>query len=271
MQQPITTNPIPVSGTTSTVPLSIEGTATASLRQNNIVSLPYEPDIKQNLCWHGKFSITSTQTAGTSVFTWDFRHLFITNDQTQWVSGSGRTAAYKPSLDYNFIKLFFARMSRCNFFLRLLPVKVSDCRVSLNVVFDYNYNDTTVKPVTVRTMNNDNLLIYLDDSKKEEIINVPAFWLVNYVPNTMGIDAQGTKYVMNSFLPSTRLNFAISSPYQPNLIQPDSFEVIVEFGFTEKELSGFSSNTSYTYYAPGAVTSEPRAWVFNTVDNIIPA
>lgn len=271
MQQPITTNPTPVSGTTSTVPLSIEGTATASTNQNNIVILYYEPDILQNLNWHGKFTINSTQMKGTSVFTWDFRHLFISEEQLQWVSGTGKLAAYKPSIDYNFVKVFFARMSKCNFFLRLLPVKVADCRVSLNVVFDYSYNNTPINPVDVKTLNNDNMLIYLDDPKKDTIINIPAFWLVDYVTNAMGVSASGTQYIENHFLPTTRANFAISSPYQPNVLQPPEFEVVVEFGFTEKKLSGFSSSTSYTFYAPGAVTSEPRAWAFNTLRNTIPA
>ncbi|AXV43875.1 hypothetical protein 2 [Yongsan picorna-like virus 3] len=268
MEQIVTTNPIPVSGTTSTVPLSIEGTATAGTSQNNIVQMLYEPDILQQLSWHGKFTINQTQSRGASVFTWDFAHLFRTNEQLLWVSGSGKQSVYKPSIDYNFVRLFFARMSRCNFFLRLIPVKVADCRVSLNVLFDYASRDTVIKPVTVTTMSNDNMLILLDDPKKETIINVPAFWLVNYIPNNMGI--AGTKYMLNSFMPTTRINFTISSPYQPNLIQPDSFEVIVEFGFTEKQISGYSSNTSFTYYGTVPTTSEPRAWVFNTVGDVIP-
>nr|UCC70384.1 hypothetical protein [Hammarskog picorna-like virus] len=270
MQQPITTNPVPVSGTTSTVPLSIEGTATASANQENLARMLYEPDLLQNLSWHGKFTINATQAPGTSVFTWDFRHLFTAASQIQWVVGAGRLAAYKPSLDYHFVRMFYARMSRCNFFLRLLPVKVADCRVSLNVLFDYSYNDVDILPVNVKTMSNDGLLVLLDDPKKEVIIDIPAFWLVNHVPNTMGIDETGNKYILNKFLPTTRANFTISSPYQPNIIQPDSFQVIVEFGFTEKKISGYSANSSYTFYAPGAVTSEPRSWVFNTINDIIP-
>jgi len=123
----------------------------------------------------------------------------------------------------------FSLQGKMDFDLELIPVKVGDSRASIDFVF--NQEDNTLGYNNI-TMANDSVHKILDDTDDPIRFSIPIIWPTNNIQTrnwSYSTDADPSVLIrlQPAFLPFTRLTAFMRNPYQPNQMQPTSFEVLV--------------------------------------------
>jgi hypothetical protein len=224
-----TTNPIAPTGATPTeVPFGISGSTTL-----NSIPADLQPASGSMLySGHGlfltRFSISTLDTVGSVVWNFDARFPLGRNafeNRYYRVSSGGN---YRPIVPWDLWPVWFSAQCRVDYELVFVPVKVGDSRVSLDFVFDYSGLGNT-GPYGTDTLVQDSFHKLIDDQDDQFSFTVPLIYvtkLVNTVPPKFGTLAP-TSNDFPAFLPQTTMQVFIRSPYQPNLMQPNSFDVLV--------------------------------------------
>jgi len=214
-----TTTPAAPSGVAPTeIPLGISGTIAPQLLPANIKPVPASIFTQNWGAYIGNFSVSVSNPVGSMVYSWNTDsplpdHNFSTL--------AGDTPNFNIPRDL--IQAFYSRQSKIDWILRFKPVKVSDCRVSMDFVVDYNSN--TVKPYNELVLSNDTYHKHFDEQDDEFDLVVPMFWPTNNIP-TYGVPSSILP-LKPAFYPFTKVSVYIRNQYQPNLMQPMSFEMAV--------------------------------------------
>jgi hypothetical protein len=254
----ITTNPAPPSGVTPTeVPLGISGTISETVMPVNIPMVKELPIFNQRGrgLYIGSFNISSTQNVGTNVFSWAF-------DSPTTVSGSNlysRTlrngSVFYPSA-WEYIVAMYSRMVQIDFDIEFIPVKVGDSRCSVDILFNF---EDTIPAYNTRNLSNESMHKVLDDMDDPFRFSVPAFWLTNNCSTRATYDSIEVNTSKSPFIPKTRLVVYIRNKYQPNLMQPQSFNVIVILHPKVKNPIGLAPVNPYARNITGDILA-PDPW-----------
>lgn len=219
-----TTTPAPPTGVTPTeVPLGISGTVSETAMP---VNLPPDQDSvfaqQGRGIYIGKFTVDTSQTTGTEVFSWTIRA----------PTTVGGVNAYEPVISPDEIIQFraawelllpmYSTQCKMDFDLEFIPVKVGDSRVSFDIVFNQENRTLTYNEVVLA---NDSVHKIIDDTDDPIKISVPVIWPTNNI-QTRSTYRNGS-LIQPAFLPYTKLQVFIRNPFQPNMMQPISFEIIV--------------------------------------------
>lgn len=225
-----TTTPAPPTGVTPTeVPLGISGTVSETPSPVNIprLSLPIFYQQGRGL-YLGKFLINTTQTAGSVLFEWSLQQpLFAGNSSFYTPSDSGGQIRY--NIGWELMLALFSMQGKMDFDMELIPVKVGDSRASIDFVFTQEsaplvYNSTTLA--------NDSVHKILDDTDDPIKFSIPIIWPTNNIQtrnwsyNTTATPSSKIDF-QPAFLPFTKMTAFMRNPYQPNQMQPISFDVLV--------------------------------------------
>lgn len=259
MNPPVsTTNPAPPSGVTPTeVPLGTSGTVSETVMPVNI------PIVKELAIFNqvgkglflGSFQISSLAGVGTNVFNWDFRNPTTVGSNNFYSRVTNPGIVNYPTA-WELIVAMFARMVEIDFELEFIPIKVGDSRCSVDILFNFEGN---IPPYNTRNLSNESMHKVFDDTDDPLRIQVPAFWLTNNVSTREVYDPTGIVKNVSPFLPKTRLAMYIRNPYQPNLMQPPTFSVMVILHPKVKNPIGLAPLNPYARNFAGTVFS-PDPW-----------
>jgi hypothetical protein len=219
MEVPSTTNPLPPSGGTNTVaPLGISSSLSIS-KTEELQSVQYPDWFSANVpILIGNFTLSNTQTVGTKVFSW-------TTEGPDLDYYRPEPADLKNSiLPWNLVRAYFSKMTRMEYALIFKPVKVTDSEARLHAI--WNYTGDQVGSYTTNALANHNEMFSFDDSSDIKVLSVPQFFMHNNQQTNTNIQNLNNTWYQ-SFVPSTTLDVFVANVYQPNLAQPDSFEVMV--------------------------------------------
>lgn len=220
-----TTNPAPPSGITPTeVPLGTSGTISETKAPVNIPILKEMAMFSQQGrgLYLGSFEISTTSTVGTKVFDWSLKNPTYFNTLTLY-NGYSNLAKH-VRMPWEFILPYFSRMGKMDFDIEFIPVKVGDCRASLDIIFNQQNRSPAY---STAMLNSDSLHKVMDDMDDPCRFSVPAFWLTNNVSTRRSSPLNSTDLLQSPFIPYTRVSAYIRNKYQPNLMQPSSFSVVV--------------------------------------------
>jgi len=226
MENESLTNPTPPTGVIPTeVPLGINTTTTHSPVPNNIIpnSLgAYGNDFGIYLT---TFTISNTMAPGTRVFTWNSEYPLSLNNQYSTIAGQDYLQWRLP---WSLIVPFFSRMGKVEWEMNFKPIKVADCRVSVDIVFNYGLYAPENTDITNKALANDSLHKNFDDTDDNLTFNIPMFFPTDNVQiDSYRVFGVALDTIQPAFLPTTSVNVFIRNTYQNSLIQPDSFQVLV--------------------------------------------
>lgn len=223
-----TTNPAPPTGVTPTeVPLGITTTTSATGGPLNKGMNKTAMFGLQEGLYYGQFTVNKTMTLSQNVFEWtSWSPLGNTANEYNTVNSASNSRFFVP---WELMTAFYSKQVKIDWEIVFTAVKVSDCRVSFDVVFIYE--DKNTASTYPQVLNNDSYHKMFDDQDDSFSVVPPMYWMTNNV-NTDSWRVQllpggGITRMQPAFLPYTKMLVKIRSPYIPNSMQPDSFQVIV--------------------------------------------
>lgn len=226
-----TTNPAAPTGVTPTeVPLGITSTTTQSGGPVNI-----KPSLSKSLMintsvYIGKFTITSSTSIGTSVFTFTTKYPLGDFDN-RYNNNSQANSTIQYFVPWSLVPAFYSKQCKIEYELEFVPVKVADCRALLDII--YNYDDGVAMPSDpLLYLANDTETIKLDSQNEPLNMVIPQFFMTENIQTDTfraikSLAPTHRENIQPAFLPTTSIEVRIRNPYQPNLTQPTSFEVLV--------------------------------------------
>jgi len=223
MNQISTTTPAPPSGVTPTeVPLGISGTVSEVIAPLNFPQVKLQINTVNWGSYHSTVSISTTDIEGANWFSWNSERP-LPNENTLFVTGAefDELVYFVPR---DLMVAFFSRQCKIDWQLRFIPVKVSDSRASTDIVYSYEGIQNLV--YNHLKLANDSVHKIFDDQDDQFDIIPPLFWFTNNVHTYKYID-RGNLLLPSAFLPYTELKAFIRNPYQPNMTQPLSFDVVI--------------------------------------------
>jgi len=233
MEEVSTTNPPAPTGVTPTeVPLGISGTMSEVI---NPVNIPRVPQTIFNLN-HGmfltEFAVHSNMGTGTKVFHWSSFDPFAHNNLYNLTLGPVETP--KLLIPWDLVLPFYSRQCKIDWVLKFTPVKISDCRCSLDFILNYGNTSRNfpVDPNQIPLLtSNDTFHKQFDDQDDPFEIVIPMFWVTNNVQTQKSIYHlidDSRHYLKPAYLPETALDVFIRNRYQPNQLQTLDFKIVVE-------------------------------------------
>lgn len=253
-----TTNPAPPTGVTPTeVPLGTSGTISETVMPVNI------PIVKELAMFNqigkglfiGSFQISALNGVGTNVFNWSFSNP-TTVGSTNLYSRTTSPGIINYPTAWEYLVAMFSRMVQIDYELEFIPIKVGDSRCSVDILYNF---ENTIPLYNTRNLSNESMHKVFDDMDDPFRIAVPAFWITNNNSTRETYDPSGVVKNSSPFLPQTRLAMYIRNPYQPNMMQPSSFSVMVILHPRVKNPIGLAPLNPYTRKVGDTVFS-PDPW-----------
>lgn len=152
-------------------------------------------------------------------------------------------------LPWQLITYIFSQRNNFKISLKIIPVKLGEAPVVLDVFFTYNRNRGLD---TFGAYNLDYNEINVTKSEPFDI-EIPQFYMVDQI-NTYGPPVTNNVASRPSYVPNTTINIRTKSPYMPTLMHPPTFECLVfmtlDFQLSEQFLPLASDlvNLSYNSY-----------------------
>lgn len=245
-----TSNPAPPTGVTPTeVPLGITGTTSQTLSPPNII---YKEPILFNLnesIYYGKFRIDKSYVSGLKVFEW--QALYPLGNFDNPYNMGNTNGRYVYTVPWSLLTAFYSKQCKVDWLMNFTFVKVSDCRVSLDLIFNYNgLSKNTLDPLS---LSNDSYHVSVDSQDDNFSFEIPQFWLTNNVQTDSGaifLTPSTGETIQPAYLPQTVLDVFIRNPYQPNMLQPDFFDVLVTLQPIVRSTVGFAAKSLTKGTAP---------------------
>jgi len=214
---PATTQPLPPSGeATPFVPLSIESALTLEELANNIPNSYENAMMFPYGVLYTDLTVTSTYEPGASLGSLDVRNIF-NGLQFLSVFGLSQINGFMP---WNLITPFYSKVTRMEYLVRHIPVKVADCRVKLDVFFRFN---GTTAPYATATYNSPNVHMELDDPSGQIDLYIPQVYVSNNVPTDKFLTQVSE---VSPLVPQTRATYYVTTQYSPNALQPTSMRIV---------------------------------------------
>lgn len=147
---------------------------------------------------------------------------------------------------WNMIPAYYSRLSKVDFELHYQPVKVSDCRVSMDFVMNYNNGSLTYDE---RTLVNNNVHYLFDDPIQCLDLPVPMFWptLNVHTNSRIYVDDTTQEVYKSQFIPRTKVEGFIAAPYIKNALQPTQLPVVVWLSLKPRQVQGASAMKNMSY------------------------
>lgn len=268
MMETSTTNPARPSGITPTeVPLGITSSTVP-------VPGPSELVIKSLKCfqlvrpiYHSSFQIANTNNVGERIFNYDSTYpLGDFPNRYNTIAGSNDTS--RPLVPWTLLKPYYSRMCRIEFEIHLLPVKVADSRVSLDVISTYDVLDGPYAYNSIN-MSNDTFHKHLDSQDDELVIQVPTYWMSKFIQTDSSyVSVTGVQTVLQpAFIPTTQLEFYIRGRYHNSMIQPSAFNVLVTVLPTVVESLQIAGKSNVSATFPDLWSQTPAPWFLHSSVN----
>lgn len=214
-----TTNPLPPSGGTNTVaPLGI--TASLSVTKTaELDSVQYPDWFSANVpILIGDFTVSNAQTIGTKLYSWSTEATDLSYYRPKIADNKNKV------LPWNIVRPYYSKMTRMEYVLIFKPIKVTDSEARLHAI--WNYTGDHVNNYSTNALANHNELFSFDDSSDVKFLSVPQFFMHDNLQTNVNMDTDTADWYQ-SYVPATTLDLFVANIYQPNLAQPESFDVLV--------------------------------------------
>jgi len=178
-------------------------------------------------------------------------------DDKYRIKYGGEQGLVKYFCPWALIPLHLSALAQLDFDLVYRPIKVNDCRVSLD--FLYKYSGTYVGDViTANDYQRDTITINIDDVEEEFIIPMNMYYLFPNIStrayiNNSYVEPEVLKTAPDAFIPVVAFRAYIKNPYQPSSIQPDKMKLQV---WLRPRISNIQKLCSPTYTQATYVPSE---------------
>lgn len=257
-----TTQPAPPLGITTTpTPFSVEGAISDDPIPTNLAPEVVSILEREDVIYLNQFRITNQQSIGTKLYTHDLNYPLgnTTTTNGYYVQPDNTLGTMRPLVPWKLLPVWFSRQCKITYQLIFEPVKVSDCRVSVDAFFTYDSQDVNVYDKDTFVL--DTVEKIIDDPDDPFIFEVPAFYLTNVV-NTYNTRAN-LRYIQPAFIPKTKSTLFMRSPYVPNLMQPDTFVMLVYLKVNVSHANTIAATSRYQRYVPTPDNFLPLPFVFN--------
>lgn len=260
-----TTQPAPPMGITTTpTPFSVEGAISDDPIPANLAPEVISILSKQNLIYLDTFEISILDGIGERVYKHNLNYpLGESVPKNGYFDQPNNTiGTFRPLVPWKLMTVWFSRQCKLTYELIFEPVKVSDCRVSIDTFFTYdgqeviNYDKDAFVLDTVEKI--------IDDSDDPFQFEVPAFYLTNII-NTYNTRI-ANEYIQPPYIPKTKSFLFIRSPYVPNLMQPDSFKMLVYLNINVSHATTIAGTGRVSRIAPDSDNFLPLPFVFNVAN-----
>lgn len=222
MQVDPTTQPLPpMVQTTTPTPLSVEGIMAHNSVPDTLVRQPIPAMNNKNALYYGKYTIKSDQPTRSKIFEYNLEFPTGKTNNLYYVQPDN-SGNLRMNLTWALLPAYFSRTCKIDFYQVHQPVKIADCAVSYDVI--NRYSGKPNEQYSTNAFTNDVVSGMFDDTDDHFIYLTPSYWAVGSTPTRY------SRYQVNiqpAFIPKTVSSFYIRSPYIPNALQPDSFEVLV--------------------------------------------
>lgn len=114
-------------------------------------------------------------------------------------------------------------------------------------------------------MSNDSIHFHLDSQDQEFHFVVPQHFMTNFINTlTSKFNVGSNSFVAQpAFLPNTTVTVFIRNPYQPNLVQPNQFDVLVFLTPVVTHATSLAGNSVARTYSPTLDDQVPRPFFHN--------
>lgn len=269
MEASPTTNPAPPSGVIPTeVPLGITSTTVPVPGPSDLIIKPLDCFRIVRPIFHSIVNINSTQPVGAQIF--HLETMFpLGNFSNRYNTIAGNFDTLRPLVPWMLVEVYFSKFSKIDFEYHFTPIKVADCRVSLDIITIYDNLIGGAANYTTSTMNNDLFHKNLDSQDDELSLRPPMYWVSKFVQtdSTYKNFAGVQSIVQPGNLPTTQVIGFIRSPYHPSLIQPIDFDVlitVVPIVSVALQIAGKSATGSQM---PDLWEQIPRPWFLHSAVN----
>lgn len=257
-----TTLPLAPSGVTTTeMPLGVTTRTTIDEIPQNVQ--PQELSVFEypTPTYLGSFTISQNTQVGVELFNWDSIRP-MGNNASIYNTGVDREVD-KKLVQFHMFPYYFSRFAKYNILLSFKPIKVGDCRAAIDGFINYETGYTTAEiPYEAYSFNNDNFHIEFDDPNCESDIMVPLYWATTLSRTDVVYVWDSTKNeltsVMPVYLPRTNVKVKLANRYQPNSLQPPSFEVLVLATIIPYDLIGCAQKSPLDVRLVSTNTETPR-------------
>lgn len=215
-----TTQPLPpLGGATPTVPLSIEATLTHGILAENIPSADEHPFEYPFGIFLNSTEISHNHQSGRELFTFESRGFLKQLNLLQTFDAEfGRVNGFMP---WSLIKPFYSKTVRMEYFVRLIPVKVADCRARIDILSRF---DGTEANYETKAYQQPNVHFSLDDPSDQIDFCFPQVYVSNTIPTDKMNMAGSPQY--SYLMPKTVSTAILTTPYTPNSIQPTNMQLL---------------------------------------------
>lgn len=207
---PSTTDPRRPDGQTPTQPpLSTSGqVGTSPSDYNNVIPNPM--DILQGYpIFIDRFTISNVTPIGTNLYT------FNTAQFLSHIESIRR-------MPWQLMPLIFSQRNRFKISLKIIPVKLGEAPVVVDVFFTYNRGRGITGFGAFNLDYNE-----INITKQEPFdIDLPQFYMIDQI-NTYGPLVPAAVDSRPPYIPNTNCTIRLKSPYVPTLMHPPSFECLV--------------------------------------------
>lgn len=222
------------------VPLGIQGTFTPVPGIQ-----PLEGKMLQrrldNLIYLEQDDINVSHDTGTVILNFDTQTgIPTTSYVTELTQGT------QVLVPWSLINAYYSRMCKIDYELIIQPIKVPDCRVSMDFVHNYNGKQAAYDNKTLVNHN----VHYLFDSPQSALeLSIPMFWPVMNVNTNQYIHFAGTagySTYKNAFIPQTKTTGYIAAPYVRINLQPTHVSLVVWLKLIPRQVQGAAAMKTKT-------------------------
>lgn len=263
MEAQPTTNPAPPSGIIPTeVPLGITSATTSVPGPADLVIKPLAILRSLKPIYVTQIFINQSLSVGAHVWTAESKYpLGALPNRYNTISGANDTL--RPICPWSLLTAYFSRFSKIEWTYEFTPIKVADCRVSLDIISTYD-EDAQVMGYSTNLMNNDSVHKNLDSQDDPLTVALPQYWASKFIETNTTIVQISTAQVnlQPANIPTTEMRAYVRGKYHPSLIQPVSFAIIVQAHANVTVAIGLSGKSLVRTVIPDISDQVSRPWFF---------
>lgn len=225
------TDPRPPTGDTPTMPPLTLSSTVGNPTQLDLMPKPAPFDVLSKAFYLTQFTINTTQARAAPLFTFNWKQMVATA-----IQGGSTINGQTP---FQLTRLLFGRSFNIESLdLIFTPIKLGNSAVTVDLFFSYD-DVAPAAPNTDNAYNLDHMEMTFTDMEQKRV-NIPLYYLIpelltyRFAPTT---DPQGGFGV---FSPKTKMGMFLKTKYIPQLIQPESFEVLVHVDIKYNSLEEFA-------------------------------
>lgn len=240
-----TTLPIKPTGITTTeIPLGITGTLATQLVANDTIFENHMIQDGQRWSYIDQFIVNATSPPGTMLWRWNSRNPLASRYEIRvdLMDASSNFQVIPRSL----VEAQYSRLSQVSWELMFKPIKINDCRVQFDLIETFGKQPSNLSTLEPEMFLNNMYHFMIDDPNQPIIFKPDMFFLQRSINTKISYFNNVDSNSLPATIPRTYVSVYNRTRYVPNLMQADTFTVLVFARPIISGLEGLSSSNRLT-------------------------